>query len=183
MIYFNYYLNFAIGITNIICLQNYLHLFQLRDYNTIRYLSYFNFKYWIFEVFSLSIFVAQILIFNLFFTFFSNLIILLFLPFIYCKIAANNKTPIVVTNRLKNIYIIASIIEILPVFFLNYAILSIILMIFAPFFANFLNFYNKIKNNKFIKTAQNKIKNSNTKVIAITGSNGKQQLKIFCFLC
>ena len=54
-------------------------------------------------------------------------------------------------------------------------------MIFTPIFANFLNFFDKIKNIQFIKKAKNKLKNSHAKVIAITGSNGKTTVKNILF--
>ena len=132
-------------------LQNYLHVFQLRNYNTKRYLSYFNFKYLIFCIFLIAIFVVQILIFNLFFTVISNIILLFILPPIYQKICLNKKTPLAYTGRLKRIYLLASILIILPTFFKKMLILSHICMIFAPIFANYINFYDKIINRQFIK--------------------------------
>lgn len=54
-------------------------------------------------------------------------------------------------------------------------------MIFAPIFANNLNFYDKIKNMTYIKKAKIKLKNSSAKVIAITGSNGKTTVKNILF--
>lgn len=54
-------------------------------------------------------------------------------------------------------------------------------MIFAPIFANFLNFFDKIKNNIYISKAKNKLKNSSAAIIAITGSNGKTTVKNIVF--
>ena len=176
-----FYLNFITIFINIICVKNLLHLFQLRDYNAFRYLSYFNFKYWIFDAFFIGIFVAQILFFNFIFAFLSSLICLIINSTIFCKIAVGNKTPIVFTPRLKRIYILAIIILIFPIIFKFGAIFSIILIIFAPIFANYLNFFDKIKNYLFIKKAKNKLKNSHALVIAITGSNGKTTVKNILF--
>ena len=177
MIFLNVYINVITSFLNVLFLKNYLHVFQLRNYNTKRYLSYFNFKYWIFCIFLIAIFVVQILIFNLFFTVISNIILLFILPPIYQKICLNKKTPLAYTGRLKRIYLLASILIILPIFFKKMLILSHICMIFAPIFANYINFYDKIINRQFIKKAQNKLKNSRAKVIAITGSNGKTTVK------
>ena len=177
MIFLNVYVNVITSFLNIFFLQNFLHVFQLRNYNAKRYLSYFNFKYWIFYTFLIAIFVVQILIFNLFFTIISNIILLFISPLIYQKICLNKKTPLIYTGRLKKIYLLASIFIILPIFFKKMLILSHICMIFAPIFANCLNFYDKLLNHKFIKKAQIKLKNSRAKVIAITGSNGKTTVK------
>ena len=43
--------------------------------------------------------------------------------------------------------------------------------------SNFINLYDRIKNNNFIKKASEKIKLSQVKIIAITGSNGKTSVK------
>ena len=50
-------------------------------------------------------------------------------------------------------------------------------MIFLPIISNFINIYDKIKNHHFIRLAEKKLKTSNTKIIAITGSNGKTSVK------
>lgn len=177
MIILDYLIRFSTIIVNSICLCKYLHLFQLRNYNAKRYLSYFNFTNWLFIIFLASIFVAQILIFKLIFNILINLILLFICPIIYCKNIINNKTPIVYTARLKRLYLLSIIIIFLPIIFNNFSILSHILMIFAPVLANYLNFFDKIKNSLFIKKAKNKLKNSSAKVIAITGSNGKTTVK------
>ena len=50
-----------------------------------------------------------------------------------------------------------------------------------PIISNFLDFYSKIKNKKYINSAISKLKNCKCKVIAITGSNGKTSTKnILC---
>lgn len=171
------YLNISIYITTIICLQNYLHLFQLRNYKANRYLSYFNWKYLIFLIFILTVFVEQILISKLIFTILSNICSLFIFGYLSSKIASGNKTPIAWTKRIKILYTISSIILIFPIFFKKIAILTMFLAVFMPIFANLLNFFTKISNINFIKHAQNKLKNSKAKVIAITGSNGKTTVK------
>ncbi len=177
MIYLCIYLNIIYAFICVILAQKFLHIFQLRDYNPKRYLLYFNFWFWIFEAVLIAIFVAQILIFNLFLTFLINLILLPIFAAIFNKIINNQKTPIIYTPRLKRIYYLTAILLILPIFFKKMAIISPILMIFAPIFANFINFFDKIKNKKYIRSAQNKLQNSPAKIIAITGSNGKTTVK------
>lgn len=181
MIYLCIILNLIYAFICVVLTQKFLHIFQLRDYNAKRYLSYFNFWFWIFEAVLMGIFVAQILIFNLFLSFLINLILLSIIAVIFNNISISQKTPIIYTPRLKRIYFIAAILLILPIFFKKTAILSPILMIFAPIFANFLNFFDKIKNKIFINQAQKKLKNSTAKIIAITGSNGKTTVKNILF--
>lgn len=177
MIYLCIYLNIVYAFVCVVLAQKFVHIFQLRDYNTKRYLSYFNFWFCVFEAVLIAIFVAQILIFNLFLTFLINLILLPIIAIVFNRIIINQKTPIIYTPRLKRFYYLSAILLILPIFFKKTALFSPILMIFAPIFANFLNFFDKIKNKKFIRSAQNKIQNSPAKIIAITGSNGKTTVK------
>ncbi|MBR6779236.1 MAG: UDP-N-acetylmuramoyl-tripeptide--D-alanyl-D-alanine ligase [Clostridia bacterium] len=55
---------------------------------------------------------------------------------------------------------------------------AMMLLLFAmPALSNFINFYDKIKNKKYIKNASLKLANSNAVKIAITGSNGKTSVK------
>lgn len=181
MIYLCGFINIIYALICVVLAQKFLHIFQLRDYSAKRYLSYFNFGFWIFEAVLMGIFVAQILIFNLFFLLLINLILLPISAVIFNNISISQKTPIIYTPRLKRIYFITAILLILPIFFKKMAILSPILMIFAPIFANFLNFFDKIKNKRYLRQAQNKLKNSAAKIIAITGSNGKTTVKNILF--
>ena len=181
MIYLSIYLNIIYAFICVVLAQKFLHIFQLRDYNAKRYLAYFNFRFWVFEAVLMGIFVAQILIFNLFFVILINLILLPIFAIIFNNISISQKTPIIYTSRLKRIYVLTAILLILPIFFKKMAILSPILMIFAPIFANFLNFFDKIKNKNYILAAQKKLKNSTAKIIAITGSNGKTTTKNILF--
>jgi len=57
----------------------------------------------------------------------------------------------------------------------------IIIFYLCPTISNFVNIYDKILNKKFIKKAKETIKNSNTRIIAITGSNGKTSVKNILF--
>ena len=186
-----YIINIICSILSIWFLPIYLHIFQLRDYNAKRYLSYFSLHYIIITIIYASLFVAEILIFKLFLVILLNAFaIAIFLTnnlhLIVTKHlnSTNNhnlkqisKTPIKFTERFKRIYVLSVILLILPIFFKFGAILCCFLTIFVPIIANFLNFYDKIKNRHFISDAENKLKNSNAKVIAITGSNGKTSVK------
>lgn len=186
-----YIINIFCSILSIWFLPIYLHIFQLRDYNAKRYLAYFSLHHLIFTIIYASLFVVKILIFKLFLVILLNIIAgLIFLANnLHLAIAKHlkttnkhnskqiSKTPIKYTSRLKRIYVLSVILLILPIFFQFGAILCCFLTIFTPIIANFLNFYDKIKNNRYITNAKIKLKNSKAKVIAITGSNGKTSVK------
>lgn len=52
-----------------------------------------------------------------------------------------------------------------------------ILTLISPIIADFCNIYDKIKNKHYILSAQQKLQRSKSKIIAITGSNGKTSVK------
>lgn len=175
-------MNITINILNIInsliCIltfKNYLHIYQLKDYNNIRYLKFFKFKLFIiiFNIFSILIAILiknQLKIAIILLNTIINLIFNL-------KLIKNSKTPIKYTNKIKRLYIISILIIIFCTFLIKINLIFNIFIIFTPIFANILNIYDKIKNYHFIKKASKKLKISKTKVIAITGSNGKTSVK------
>jgi len=163
--------------TNIIFVKNFLHLYQLKDYSNTRYLDHIFKKKFLFFATTILLTIllnlTQILCLKIL-CFASSLVV----HFIFClTLIQSKKTPLRFTNKIKRLYFISSVfivfIEILPKILLIYQIF----IVFSPIFANFINFYDKIKNFNFIKSAQHKLKNSKTKVIAITGSNGKTSVK------
>ena len=163
--------------TNIIFVKKFLHLYQLKDYNNVRYLNHiFKKKFLILiPIFLLTMLLNLTKILWLKILCFA---LSLVVHFIFClTLIQSKKTPIKFTNKIKRLYFILSVfivfIEILPKILLIYQIF----IVFSPIFANFINFYDKIKNFNFIKSAQNKLKNNKTKIIAITGSNGKTSVK------
>lgn len=164
-------------LTNIILLKKFLHLYQLKDYSNARYLSH-NFKrnYYIL----IANFLAFILI-NIIKTNAIKIILfcilIIFNIIIYFKILASKKTKFVITNKIIRLYLISSILLISSIFFEKIFCFSQILMVFTPILSNFLNVYDKIKNFYYIKSAQKKLKTYKTKIIAITGSNGKTSVK------
>ncbi len=172
-----YFLNTLTFILNCFFIEKYLHIYQCRDYNFLRYLKYFSKKGNILMFFACFFVVFQ-LFFNFFlFNFAINIILLILNIFYISSLTHNNKTPIKYTGKIKRLYIISIIFNIFFMIFKFYTPFSIVLLLFCPIISNFLNFYDKIKNKKLIKEAQKKLKNSNAKIIAITGSNGKTSVK------
>jgi len=172
-------LNVLNCLLNIFYIKKYLHIFQLKDYNLIRYLKYFK-KYWIVFVNSFLI-----LLFNFIPHYIFKLWGLLFLILLNIltnlNLIKSTKTPLIVTGKIKRLYFICSILIIFSLIIQKIYLFSSILLVFLPIFSNFLNFYDKLKNIHFIKLAQNKLKISKAKIIAITGSNGKTSVKnILC---
>ena len=171
------FLNIIFTLLSIYFIKNFLHLYQLKDYNNARYLNHLISKklFYILSLFVLTIllnFVSNLLFKLIIFIFSIILNIIFNLTLINSK-----KTPIKYTNKLIRLYLISSIFMCFSLFFDNYLLISQILIIIIPISANFFNIYDKIKNYYFIKIAQKKLKNSNTKIIAITGSNGKTSVK------
>lgn len=164
-------------LSNIFLIKKFLHLYQLKDYNNSRYLTH-NFKrnYLILIVNILSF----ILINTIKFYVFKIVLFCLYIIFnvcVYFKILTGKKTKFVVTNKIIRLYLISIILLVLSLFFEKIFCFSQILIVFTPILSNFLNIFDKIKNFHFIKSAQKKLKNYKTKIIAITGSNGKTSVK------
>ncbi len=162
---------------NIFLLEKYLHIFQLKDYQVDRYFKFFPKMTLVFAIINV-IFVVFELIFKFLLITLTCNIILLILNFIFSiKIISSNKTPINYTNKLKRIYLLSSLI---PLIFsmLDCCVPLLNLMLpLLPILSNYINIYDKIRNNKFITKAKKKLAYSNAKIIAITGSNGKTSVK------
>ena len=172
----NYGINLIILIFNCIFFEKYLHIYQLKDYNARRYLSHFKNKFWI-CTFYLILLLLEIILKNLILNICLNLLALIINLYFISKLIKTNKTPLKYTSKVKRLYLIASIVLALISIFYYGAIISILILLFLPIISNFLNVYDKILNHKFIKSAQKKLAASKTKIIAITGSNGKTSVK------
>lgn len=169
--------NLILAIFNIFTLKKYLHIYQLKGYNNIRYFRFFKSLKSLFFVLCLILFIFQLYFVNLlFYTISSAILFLLYI--VYLKnLIKTSKTPLKATGKLSRLYII-SIFILLSVSFYKYAFcLLFILTFLSPVLANLLNFYDKIKNFHFILQAKQKLKNYHTQIIAITGSNGKTSVK------
>lgn len=168
--------NLIILIFNCIFYEKYLHIWQLKDYNAKRYLSHFKNKFLLCG-FYLILFLLEIIfkntILNICLNTFALIVNLLFIS----KLISTNKTPIKYTGKIKRSYVIASIVLAIISIFYYGAIISLFALLFLPVICNFLNIYDKILNQKFIKLAREKLALSKAKVIAITGSNGKTSVK------
>lgn len=170
-------LNFICLILNIFFVTKYLHIYQLKDYKYLRYFKFFIKNKHFYPIFNAFLLVLQIFLNNFLFLLLSNCFIILFNFIINKKIISSNKTPLNATNKIKRLFILSSIILFI-IFFLPYSVcLSNLSLIFLPLVTNTINIYDKIKNKNFIKSAQKKLINSNCKIIAITGSNGKTSVK------
>ena len=171
-------LNIIFTLLNIYLIKKFLHLYQLKDYNNTRYLQHIFHKKYLFVVpiflltFLLNL--TQILWLKIL-CFISSIV----LHFTFCStLIQSKKTPIKFTKKLIRLYLISSIFFIITIAFLTKILLIYqIFIVFSPILSNLINFYDKIKNFNFIKSAKTKLKNSKTKIIAITGSNGKTSVK------
>lgn len=128
------------------------------------------------------IFCVFFIVFQIFFkilclNIFINLSILTIQSFTICNLIESNKTPLKYTPRLIRLYSISALFLFICLFTPFPVGLSSLLVYIIPPFSNAINLYDKIKNKKFINNASSKIKNSQTKIIAITGSNGKTSVK------
>ncbi len=175
-----YILNFITLISNSIFIENYLHIYQLRDYNFTRYFKFFLKKCIIYYIFCMILLIIQLNFKNFLFLLSSNIIILI-ISSLYHFSFNSAKTPLKFTNKIIRLYTISIILSILLIPIKYYTTLSNVLLLFLPIIANFLNIYDKIKNHNYIKQASNKIKLSKIKIIAITGSNGKTSVKNILF--
>lgn len=176
MIYIYLY-NIILFFINSIFIKQYLHIYQLKDYNNARYLKYFSKKSIIYLISNAFLLIFQLFLNNLIFVLVSNIIFLILNIAHNSRLIKSNKTPLKFTGKIKRLYIISIFLLVFLIFFnFSYGI-SNILLFFSPIISNFLNFYDKLKNKKFTNLAIRKLKNSNAKIIAITGSNGKTSVK------
>ncbi len=184
MIYI-YLLNLINFIISIFLIKKYLHIYQLKDYKILRFLRFFK-KKWYFYIIFLLFLIFLLLNYLVFKT---NLIVKLILNILLIAINTlfnfnlikSNKTPIKYTNKMKHLYLISiSILFIINIS--TYGVIaSCLCFVFIPSLANFINIYDKIKNHNFIKNARKLARLNNTKIIAITGSNGKTSVKNILF--
>lgn len=166
-----------ITLTNLLFLHKFFHIFQLKDYNSIRYLKYFS-KIRLLFVFSCFIlFIFELLIKSFIFYLIINTTFYILNLFFIKNLIKSKKTPLKFTRKLSRLYIISIFILFLSCFFNKSFLLIIVLTFLSPIISNSINLYDKIKNHIFIKKAQAKLKNSKTQIIAITGSNGKTSVK------
>ena len=174
-------INLSISIINLILLvffyKNYLHIYQLKDYRATRYLSYFKIKTKLIFIINLLSTILIIFIKNNVFNLIFNTILILLNNYHNKKLIKNKKTPLKYTKKIIRIYIISTILLLLSLVNKLSIALSNLLIIFMPIISNNLNIYDQIKNKWLIRSAKIKLKNSNTKIIAITGSNGKTSVK------
>jgi len=176
-----YLFNVFTFLVNIFLTQKYLHIYQLKDYQNDRYFKYFSKKHTIFMFLSVIFVVFNAIFKNFSLLLFSNIVFFIVNLFVNTTIIKTQKTPLKFTGKIKRLYLISTLLNLIFVLCPYYTILSFIVMMVSPAVSNFLNIYDKIKNKKYISHAVNKIKNSKIKVIAITGSNGKTSVKNILF--
>ena len=172
-----YICNLIIFLTHSLLLHKYLHVYQLKSYNTVRYLRYFKNKKSCFLVFCLVFYFIVILINSawlklIIYTIFYILNLIFVKNFI-----KSEKTPLKFTKKLIRINILSILILSIMCLYKYAFLIIIILTPLVPILANTINIYDKLKAKIFISSARKKIKNSYVKIIAITGSNGKTSVK------
>lgn len=166
-----------IFLTNSLFVHKLLHIYQLKDYNNIRYLKYFSLKQYIFIFFCFILLFFEIFIKNILFYIGVNIIFYILNLFYLKNLIKSKKTPLKFTRKMSRLYIFSIFILAITCLHKHSFLLIIILTFLSPILANFINIYDKIKNHHFIKLAQKKLKNSKVQIIAITGSNGKTSVK------
>lgn len=158
-------------------LHKFLHIYQLKDYNNAQYCRFFLNKRTLYALFCPIFFIFEIFISNIW-VYISINTIFYIVNLVYMKnFTKSRKTPLKFTSKLTRLYIFSILtIASLSLYSLSFLII-IIATFFSPIIANTINIYDKIKNKRYILKAKNKLKNSNAKIIAITGSNGKTSVK------
>lgn len=172
-----YICNLIIFLTNSLFVQKIFHIYQLKDYNNVRYCKYFLKTKSLFFVFCLIMFIYEILFENIIFYILINLIFYILNLFYLKNLIKSKKTPLKFTKKMSRLLTISIIILFLLSFFKHSFLLIICLTPTLPIISNFLNIYDIIKNFYYIKKATKKLKDHPTKIIAITGSNGKTSVK------
>lgn len=169
--------NLLTTITNLLFLHKFFHIYQLKDYNNVRYFKYFSKIRLIFVLFCFILFVFELLIKNILFYIVTNTILYILNLFYLKKLIKNKKTPLKFTKKLSRLHAISIFILFLFCFYKYSFTLIPIITFLSPIISNAINFYDKFKNKHYIKFAQEKLKNSKVQIIAITGSNGKTSVK------
>lgn len=173
----NYIFNLLLFFTNLFAIKKYLHIFQLKNYNINRYLRYFcNFKSIIY-IFSLTFLIIELFIDNILFSIIIKPLIYIYYLIYLKNLIKTSKTPLKFTKKLSRLLLISIFILFSFTPFNHSFLLCIASILLLPAISHMLNFYDKMKNKKFIKNAVHKIKTSSAKIIAITGSNGKTGVK------
>lgn len=155
----------------------FLHISQLKNYNTKRYLHFFKSWFYLYLLISISFIPVQIFVKSFIFYITLNLFILIVNFIISKKIISSKKTPLVITKRIKQQYSISFYFLLFLCFFKWSYFLFFPICFLCPILSSFFNFSNKITNKKLINQAREKLFNSGVKIIAITGSNGKTSVK------
>lgn len=169
--------NLTMFLTNCLFFRKFLHIYQLKDYQNKRYFKYFLKIKSLFILFCLFLFIFEILIENILLYIVTNVFIYIFYLIYLKKLIKSSKTPLKFTKKLSRIYIISILILFIVSAYKHAFLLMPALIVSLPPISNFINIYDKIKNQHYIKTAKKKLKNHPTQVIAITGSNGKTSVK------
>lgn len=172
-----YIFNLLIFLTNLLFLHKFLHVYQLKDYQNRRYFKYFLNKKSIFILICLILFIFELFIKNILFYIVVNTITYIMNLFYLKNLIKTSKTPLKFTRKLSRLYIISIFVLFAMCFYKNSFLLIIGLTFSTPPIANLINIYDKIKNRYYIHLASKKLKNHPTKIIAITGSNGKTSVK------
>ncbi len=170
-------INFIIFAINLCLLKKFLHVYQLRNYNNRRYFKFFTKKHVFFLIFACFLCVLFIFIKNLYLYIVSSALLTSIHFWLNFNLVQNKKTPISFTPRLKRIFAISISLLVIYLILCIPVIVQICLLYLTPTIANSLNFYDHFINRKFISLASKKLKQSNIKIIAITGSNGKTSVK------
>ncbi len=170
------FVNFFVFLLNSIFIEKYLHIYQLKDYQAKRYFKFFKYTFW-FALLAILLLIIDIIFNNILLNIILTSCVCLVSIIFHINLIKQNKTPINYTPKLKRLYILCVVIIFICCLFKYGGICSTFLLLLLPPFSNFINIYDKIKNKKFITKAQEKLKNSPAKIIAITGSNGKTSVK------
>lgn len=172
----SYIINLLFFIVYCLNIKKVVHIFQLKDYSTLRYLKFFKWKF-IANLLLCTSLILSLLFADSIFQFCYISVVLFVDNFYFAFSIKGKKTPFVKTSKAKRL-IGFSIFVLFALSFIPFLFtLFPFIFVFVPVISNIINFIDRNKNKQFIATAQNKLKYNNIKIIAITGSNGKTSVK------
>lgn len=172
-----YIFNSFLIISNAFYVKKFLHIYQLKNYQNLRFLEFFSKNIKIYTVFLAFFAVFLAFLKNFYVISVFNIVIFISNYYLFKDIINSKKTPINYTKKLIRIYLLSIVLVIIPLPLYFGYVLSTFILLFSPIISNILNLYDKILNAIYIHKARKKLKSSNVKIIAITGSNGKTSVK------
>ncbi len=172
-----YLINSILIFSNFFYIKRYLHIYQLKNYQNLRFFEFFSKKHKIYIILLAFFVVLQIFFKNFYIIIGCNIFVFISNLLLNKDLMITKKTPLTYTSKLNRLFAISIFLIFIPLFIYCGFTISSILLFISPCLSNSINIYDKILNKKFIKKAQKKLQKFKPKIIAITGSNGKTSVK------